>query len=367
MNRMFDLKMIIKAALIVTLSLAIVFASGCRKKQPDKSAKTPQTHASNNQKTPRRDASPQTQTPAVEAADQNIQNVEANDPNVATLSEAAQKETTAVPDTNTKETTAAAPQTETQTAISAPQESAITEQPSSAPPEEMTSSEPLDLNSFGAMSNTSKKFDFISKFAGKSPELLPALVDKALDDEDPGIRGAAMEELLKKGFYNPSDILPVVEKAMGDADPTIRQQAIDACAHINDPAVGDIIKLGLGDENEKVRVAAIQLAAQKDPAIRLPILEAGMASQYADVKAGAATELMNTPRKDAISILITGLKDTDPDFRYTIQSILNSRIGQEFESYDQAVQWWNANRDNFTDDLKPQNVPPESPNSPPKL
>jgi len=132
---------------------------------------------------------------------------------------------------------------------------------------------------------------------------------------------------------------------MNDEEPDIRQKAVEACTYVNDPAVGGFLSTAIKDESEDVRTAAIQLSAKKDPAIRLPVLQAGLVSEFEDVKAGAATELMNTPNTEAIPILITGLKDPDPDFHYTIQSILKSRTGQEFETYDQAIQWWNANRD----------------------
>jgi hypothetical protein len=353
MNRMFDLKMMIKATLIVTLSLEIVFAFGCRRKQPDKPAKTPELPVSNKQNLPALDTSPEMQSSVLEANDQNVENVEAADQNVVTVSPVLEKETATLPDTNTK-AAAAVQQTETQAAFGAPQEpNTLVEQPSTAQPEETTSSEPLDVNSFGGMTGIRKKMDFISKFAGKSPELLPALVDRALDDEDPGVRGSAMDELLKKGFYNAADILPVVEKAMGDADPVIRQKALDACAHINDPAVSGILEMALQDQSEDVRTAAIQRAAQQAPDIRLPVLEAGITSQYPDVKAGAATELMQTSSPAALNALITALNDPDPDFHHTIKSMINGLIGQGFDTSEQAQKWWNENSSNFGNNLKP--------------
>jgi hypothetical protein len=41
----------------------------------------------------------------------------------------------------------------------------------------------------------------------------------------------------------------------------------------------------------------------------------------------------------------TGLKDQDPKFQDIIKGMLSFMIGQEFDTYDQAIQWWNANRD----------------------
>jgi hypothetical protein len=81
-----------------------------------------------------------------------------------------------------------------------------------------------------------------------------------------------------------------------------------------------------------------------------------MTSQHTDVRAGAATELMHTASQAAVDILITGLNDPDPELHNTIRSILNFKIGQEFDTYEQAIQWWNANRSLYNDDLTLKNV-----------
>ena len=52
-----------------------------------------------------------------------------------------------------------------------------------------------------------------------------------------------------------------------------------------------------------------------------------------------------------MDILITGLKDSNPDFRDTVKSAIEFLVSQEFNTYDQAKKWWDANRGKYNDDL----------------
>jgi hypothetical protein len=192
----------------------------------------------------------------------------------------------------------------------------------------------------------------MAKVAKAYPDSLVDFVDKALDDADPGVRGAAVEMLANKGFYSP-DIVPTALKAMNDKEPSVRQKALDACIKVTDPAVNDVLIAALNDEKEDIRTAAIQMTAQKKMDIRLPVLEAGLASQYEDVRAGSATELMNTASKEAVDSLLPYLNDSKPEFRDTIQSMIKSLVGQEFDTYEQGKAWWDSNRDKLGNDLKP--------------
>jgi HEAT repeats len=349
MNRMFDFKMMIKAMLIVTLSLAIVFASGCRRKQPDASS----APVADNQKSPEHDTS--SEKPAVEARDQNVQIVEANAPNtVESVSQVQNVAAVVSQDQNMAATvhrepnvTQVAAQTEPAAATMIPEEPNTTGQI-----EEIILSGPPDMKTFESFKDSANKIKYMAAVAKAYPGSLTDFVDKAIDDADPGVRGAAVGMLANKGFYSP-DVVPVALKAMNDNDPAIRQQALEACANVTDPAITDVLAAALDDTSEEIRIAAIQMTARKPLAVSFPILEAGITSQYPDVKAGAATELMHVASPAALDVLITALNDPDPDFHYTIKSMINSLVGQEFDTSAQAQKWWNENSSNFGNDLKP--------------
>ena len=90
---------------------------------------------------------------------------------------------------------------------------------------------------------------------------------------------------------------------------------------------------------------------QKDPDVRLSVLKAGIASQYEDVKEDTVSSLIDASSPAAMDILITGLKDPNPDFRDSVKSAIDFLVSQEFDTYDQAQKWWDANRSKYDDDL----------------
>ena len=87
----------------------------------------------------------------------------------------------------------------------------------------------------------------------------------------------------------------------------------------------------------------------------MSVLKAGITSQYGDVKEGTVSSLVDASSPAAMDILIIGLKDTNPDFRDEVKFEINSLISQEFDTYDQAQKWWDANRSKFDDTLTEKN------------
>jgi hypothetical protein len=340
-----DFNVTFKAMLTAALLLAIIFSAGCRRKQQDKSGQSRDTSVSEKLKSSEHDGLSKTQLNAAEYNDQNFPNNEAKETAII------------VPDTNTNATDAdAKPEIKAALDANLKPESEQAEQPVTDQPEEETSSRPLDVNSFAEMNDIGEKYSFISRLAGQSPDLLPALIDKALDDKNPGVRALAMNQAMNNNLKG-SELIPVIKKAMSDPESVIRQRAVDACADINELEVSNILLEALEDESEIVREAAISQAVKKDMPLRLTVLEAGITSQNTDVRMASAKELINTPSAAALDILITGLDDPDPVLHDAIKDMIKSRYEVEFDTYEQAQAWWNANRNNFTNDLKPKDDP----------
>jgi hypothetical protein len=327
MNRIFRFEMAVRTGLMVTLALAVVFAAGCPKKQ-DKSSKTPISAVSSDKKPPKQDT--KIQPPA-----------EVNRNALAVPAEpVVDNKTTAVANAPAQKVTppAADDHKKTEPPVAAEQ------------PEEPNLPDSADLKPFDALKTSEEKVDFISDFADAHPELIPALVYKALDDNDLDVRTAAMEALSASDINDPN-VVYVAAKALKDTEPDIRKSAIQACENVTDPAVGKVILDALADESEDVRTAAIQAADQKESAVRLSVLNAGITSQYEDVKESAVSSLIDVSTPAAMDILITGLKDSNPDFRDTVKSAIEFLVSQEFDTYGQAQKWWDANRTKFNDDL----------------
>lgn|GEM_PF-1205546 len=329
MNRIFRFEMAVRTGLMITLILAVVMAAGCPKKQ-DKSAPTP---APNDTKSPKQDT--QIKTPVVEVNEANAPNV------VASPAEpVVDSKTTTVAKSPAKGVSppAADDQKKTEPPVAAEQ------------PKELTLPQPADLKPLESLKDADEKIEFISEYADEHPESAAAMVYNVLDDKDVNVRTAAMEMLAMKDLNDPNVVF-VAAKALKDSEPQIRKSAIEACTYVTDPAVGSVLVSALADESEDVRTAAIQVADQKEPVVRLEVLNAGIASQYEDVKESVVSSLIDVSSPAAMNILITGLKDANPDFRDDVKSAITFLVSQDFDTYDQAQKWWNANRDKFDDQL----------------
>jgi hypothetical protein len=326
MNRIFRFEMAVRTGLIVSLALAVIFVVGCPKKQSKPS--TPPSPVSSEKKPSMQDAN--IKLPA-----------EVNKNAIAAPAETvADNKTTTVAKSPAKEVTMPA---DNNNQINEP--SLASEQP-----KEPNLSVSADLKAFDVLTTSEDKVDFISEFADEYPELMPALAYKALDDNDLDVRTAAMEALSMNDINDPN-VLYVAAKALKDTEPDIRKSAVEACENVTDPAVAKVLVAAIADESEDVRTAAIETADQKEPDVRLPVLKAGIASRYGDVKEGAVSSLIDASSPAAVDILITGLKDSDPEFRDTVKSALEFLLSQEFDTYNQAKKWWDANRSKFNDDL----------------
>ena len=322
MNRIFRFKMAVRMGLIITLLLAVVMAAGCPKKQ-DKSAKTP---ASNDTKSPKHDT--QIKSPPAEA----------NGPGVVT--------SPTEPAVDKKETTADKTLPRVADTKPAMQPKAPSSSQLKAPP----MPRPADLKPLESLKTAEEKIDFITEYADEHPESTAVMVYNVLDDNDVEVRTAAMEMLAMKDLNDPN-IVFVAAKALKDSELQIRQSAVEACTSVTDPAVENVLLEAIADSSEEVRTAAIQLADQKEPAIRLSVLKAGITSQYEDVKEPIVSSLIDISSPAAMDVLITGLKDANPDFRDEVRSAITFLVSQDFDTYDQAQRWWNANRSKFDDQL----------------
>ncbi len=236
-----------------------------------------------------------------------------------------------------------------QNAPAAPAEP-VEENKTAAPAKEVTLPEPADFQPYESMHSAEEKISFITKYADEHPGSKARMVYKVLDDNDAEVRKAAMEMLTIEDLDDPN-IIYVAAKGLKDSEPEVRKSAIEACAPITDPAVESVLLAAIDNSSQEVRTRAIEIAARKDPAVCLSVLKAGITSQYGDVKEDTVSALVDASSPAAMDILITGLKDTDPDFRNEVRTEIDFLISQKFDTYDQAKKWWDANRSKFDDIL----------------
>ena len=226
-----------------------------------------------------------------------------------------------------------------------PQKSVKTGQTPSAQP-----APELNLSQFDSLADSDAKTEFISDFVDAHPEQAVGLVNKALNYSDAEVRLAAIETLSDNDQLGP-EAVPAITKALKDADERVRQAAVEACSSLNSPDVAKILAQAVNDSSEDVRSAAFGAVGDKEPPVRLEVLKAGITSRYADAKEAAVTSLIDLSSPAAVDVLIPALKDPDPDFREDVSSAIEFLISQEFQTYDQAKKWWDANRKKFDDEL----------------
>jgi hypothetical protein len=95
----------------------------------------------------------------------------------------------------------------------------------------------------------------------------------------------------------------------------------------------------------------LKVASEHSDRIELSVLENGIISPHNDVKYASTWLLQERSDHRALEILLEGLNDTDPQFREEINETLNFLINHEFETYDEAITWWNKNKENYDEEL----------------
>jgi HEAT repeat protein len=207
-----------------------------------------------------------------------------------------------------------------------------------------------ELNTAG----TDRKVELLESLSMLYDENDPNIINvavAALDDANGEVGWAAISLL---DGYEDHAIIPAVEKALNNEDEDVRSAAVELLANINDddPQTANALALAINDPSEDVRADALDiLENQDDP--QPAVLEYGIASPYEEVKNAVLSILETRGDQKSVDILISGLKDQDPDFRAEVSDSIESLIDQKFDSYEEALAWWARNKMKFDEDLTP--------------
>lgn len=197
-----------------------------------------------------------------------------------------------------------------------------------------------------------KLIKLLSELSIRQDPSMISFVQKALDSPYPEVGRAAIG-LLED--YDTPDILPVIEQALNSGDEQTGMEALSCLSGVNDPQAGELLAQALSDTSIDIRVAALKAVEwHEDDRIKLSVMGEGIASEYDDVKYEVASMLEDRSDHSAVDILIEGLKDNDPDFREEVNASLDFLIDKEFGTYQEAQAWWNANKDNYDEELFPK-------------
>jgi outer membrane murein-binding lipoprotein Lpp len=209
------------------------------------------------------------------------------------------------------------------------------------------------IGEYSAATSTRKKLKLLSRLDtlgfGEDPAVI-VLIEGALQDPDVRVNRAGAE--LLEGFET-VQVLPAIERALNSADEETRELAVAPLANITDPKVVELLTVALVDESEDVRQAAFDSLDEQTPQTQLEVLDVAIRLSYDDVKYEAVAKLEELNNHQALEILLMGLDDPDPDFREEVNQSLDFLIGEEFETYEQGLAWWNENRAKLDEELFP--------------
>jgi len=203
------------------------------------------------------------------------------------------------------------------------------------------------------LTSTSKvrTLDLLMSLSGYSAEqemeLIP-IIQQAMAGGDPEVCRAALE-LLEP--YQNAAILPLLEQGFSMTDKETRLAALAPLAKLTDPRAADLMGLAMNDASEDVRTRAMEIVEQQSEDSQLISLEKGLASAYADTQSQALSQLELRGGKAVVDIVLNGLQSQNSQFRQEVNSVLQFLLDREFESYQEAAQWWQANKNRYDDDL----------------
>lgn len=202
---------------------------------------------------------------------------------------------------------------------------------------------------YAASRDSESRQALLDRLAGYcNPEVLP-IIDAALADPDAAVRAAAFESLF--GYTSPT-IVPRIVKGLADPVVEVRRAAMEALSCIEDAAAAGPIALAFRDDDEEVREAAFDCLQELDYNTRLNLLETALRSApAADVRRNAISELEDLGNHDAMTLIIEGMKDPDATVREEASSAIWFLVSEEFDDYETARRWWQANRRRYDEDL----------------
>lgn len=188
----------------------------------------------------------------------------------------------------------------------------------------------------------------LSEYAARQDlELIPIL-QEAMRGGDADVCRTAMQMLSP---YESPAILPALEQALANPDEQTRLMALTAAANVNDPQVVALMEQALNSPDENVRARALEIVEDQPPPLQLLSLEKGLFSSYPDVRSESLSGLLLRGDKAALETVLSGLQSSDGEFRQQVNETLRFLIDQEFETYEEAVAWWNVNQSRYDDDL----------------
>lgn len=207
------------------------------------------------------------------------------------------------------------------------------------------------LRAFESRRSPVRQIDFLNSLAQMSEArdaLILPTIQKALGSPDPEVVLTA-SGLLQN--FKSAEALPLIEQALLSRDDEVRINALRPLEYMNDPLAVGLLVNAFNDKSEAVRDQAIEIAGEQEGETQLIVLSGAMSSDYDDVRYEALSLLELRSDPDVVPVIIEGLRDPDLRFVEETNSALSFLIDQEFQSYEDAVNWWELNKTRYDENL----------------
>jgi len=192
------------------------------------------------------------------------------------------------------------------------------------------------------------KIAALQKLIGIDDPIVLDVVMMALNDDNPDIRELALDVIMN---VDDPAVVPAVVKALDDENPDIREYALDALMEVDDPRINDALLKALDDENVDVRDNALNIMLYISSPNVLDALAKAITDPDPDIREKAILTIEDISDPRTIDILIEkGLLHDDDSIRQDALDSLNFITDQEFQTYEEAREWWERNRASFTFD-----------------
>lgn len=151
---------------------------------------------------------------------------------------------------------------------------------------------------------------FLLKLPNRILETLSLLLERAVQDEDEGVRYAAVSVLAKHYHDDLQTLLLLRERAVQDKDANVRRAAVSALIehyHKDAETLPLLRERAVKDENANVRSAAVWMLAEhyREDAATLPLVrERAVQDDDSDVRHAAVSALAEHYRADAKTLIL---------------------------------------------------------------
>lgn len=197
--------------------------------------------------------------------------------------------------------------------------------------------------------NSKDKIEILDQLWEVDDPALPKLVMEQLEDKNADVRLAAMELLDNK---EKGEILDCIDKALDDPDRHVREFAVVLLGDAEQPQrTQSLLVKGVEDSSEHVRAAALDVIGAKSTPVQEFVFAQSIRSPYKDVKEMTVDLILDMPSHNSAEILFQGLNDQDGDMREYVNSKVDFLFGKEFKNTDEALIWWEKNKDKYDEEL----------------